>query len=456
MNVRFRARSAVSRACSCGWRTEHHLLVLTFHHLLGNGPSYWVFLEELCALYEAESRPRAEVGTADAARRFRPLARGGSRAHRGGGRAFLAGAIRGRRADARTARRPAAAVVAHAPGRGRRLTLPKELTAALAQGRRRRDAARFSWCCCRRSRCCCTGSAARTIVVGGRAVRRRGAFAAGRRAAVCQHDQRLAAAQPGGRGHDIRGVCSPRRRTSCSTANEHQNYFFGRLLKKLGLRARPEPVADVLGVLQLRERQIPARTRRWAARWNSLTEDVPYRSPRDTAMFELYLNVAEKDGELLLRMRLQQRSFRRRTRCVRWLGHYRTLLEGSCSDPEAAVWTLPLLDAGEEQRILRDWNATDVGYPLDDTLHGSDRRAGATHAGSRGADFRRRNADLPPTRPPREPTRQPPPQRNGVGPETLVGFVRGAFGGNGRRRCSAFSRPAALTCRSTRTIRRNG
>ena len=32
---------------------DHHLLVLTFHHLVGNGPSYWVFLEELTATYKA-------------------------------------------------------------------------------------------------------------------------------------------------------------------------------------------------------------------------------------------------------------------------------------------------------------------------------------------------------------------------------------------------------------------
>ena len=33
---------------------DRHLLVLTFHHLLGNGPSYWVFLEEFVALYDAD------------------------------------------------------------------------------------------------------------------------------------------------------------------------------------------------------------------------------------------------------------------------------------------------------------------------------------------------------------------------------------------------------------------
>ncbi len=35
---------------------ENHLLSVVFHHVLGNGPSHWIFMEELVTIYTAESR----------------------------------------------------------------------------------------------------------------------------------------------------------------------------------------------------------------------------------------------------------------------------------------------------------------------------------------------------------------------------------------------------------------
>ena len=70
-----------------------HLLLLTFHHLVGNGPSYAIFLEEFIAAYAALA------GGKDAQLRARPaIARFRGLAHRAGAepgrvRAVLAGAI---------------------------------------------------------------------------------------------------------------------------------------------------------------------------------------------------------------------------------------------------------------------------------------------------------------------------------------------------------------------------
>ena len=101
-----------------------------------------------------------------------------------------------------------------------------------------------------------------------------------------------------------------------------------------------------------------------------MTEDVPYRSPRDTAMFELYLNVAEQDGELLCECDHSSDLFDGAT-VRRWLGHYRTLLEAAVETPDAPVWTLPLMDPAERARVLTEWNATATVYPLEgSTLHG--------------------------------------------------------------------------------------
>ena len=40
---------------------QQHLLVLTFHHLQGNGPSYWLFLDELIALYREKAHGQKAV-----------------------------------------------------------------------------------------------------------------------------------------------------------------------------------------------------------------------------------------------------------------------------------------------------------------------------------------------------------------------------------------------------------
>ena len=106
-----------------------------------------------------------------------------------------------------------------------------------------------------------------------------------------------------------------------------------------------------------------------------LTEEAPYRNPHDTAMFELHMNVAEKDGALYCECDYNSDLYDAET-VVRWLGHYHTLLDGIVREPDAPVWSLPLLDAAEQQTILRDWNATDAPYPADGTLVGLIRRAG--------------------------------------------------------------------------------
>ena len=152
--------------------------------------------------------------------------------------------------------------------------------------------------------------------------------------------------------------------------NEHQNYFFGHLIKALGLPHDPSrpPVFSVFFNYESGKFQ-----REFAPGLTAelLTgEDVPYRSPHDTAMFELYLNVAEKDGELRCEIDHATDLYEGST-VARWLGHYRTLLEGIVADPEQSIWRLALLNGQERETILRDWNDTTVDYPLSTaTLHG--------------------------------------------------------------------------------------
>jgi hypothetical protein len=81
--------------------------------------------------------------------------------------------------------------------------------------------------------------------------------------------------------------------------SEHQDYFFGNLVRKLSLPRNParSPLFNIVFNLETGEfhRSFPKLEMELA------TKDAPYRSPRGTAMFDFYLNAAErKNGELLL------------------------------------------------------------------------------------------------------------------------------------------------------------
>jgi hypothetical protein len=53
----------------------------------------------------------------------------------------------------------------------------------------------------------------------------------------------------------------------------------------------------------------------------------------------------------------------------RMMAHYRVLLESAITRPELNILELPLLTGNERTQILVDWNDTAVGYPADVCLH---------------------------------------------------------------------------------------
>nr|WP_275900411.1 non-ribosomal peptide synthetase [Pyxidicoccus trucidator] len=53
----------------------------------------------------------------------------------------------------------------------------------------------------------------------------------------------------------------------------------------------------------------------------------------------------------------------------RLLGHLKAMLEGALSRPEQSVFTVPLLPAAEQQRLLVEWNDTGSTSPVDACIH---------------------------------------------------------------------------------------
>ena len=152
------------------------------------------------------------------------------------------------------------------------------------------------------------------------------------------------------------------------TANEHQNYFFGRLLKKLGVRPDPSrsPMFQVFFNYESGKFQ---RELNDGLAVELLTEDVPYRNPHDTAMFELHMNVAEKDGALYCECDYNTRPLRRRDRraLAGPLPHVARRDRARAGSPGLVA---AAARRAERRQILCDWNATALPYPADATLPG--------------------------------------------------------------------------------------
>ena len=133
-------------------------------------------------------------------------------------------------------------------------------------------------------------------------------------------------------------------------ASEHQDYFFGNLMHKLNL-ARNSSRSLFFNVTFNLERGEFKKT--WPDLEMALqTEDVPSGSPRGIAMFDLYTNASERiNGEIVVDCDHNTSVVGPET--VRlWLRRYQILIEGIVANPHQAIATLPLLTREELQELI--------------------------------------------------------------------------------------------------------
>ena len=125
-------------------------------------------------------------------------------------------------------------------------------------------------------------------------------------------------------------------------ASEHQDYFFGNLVGKLNLPRDPSrsPLFNVVFNLETGDFHRSCGALEMVLE----TRNVPYRGPRGSAMFDLYLNAAERaNGEILVQCDHNLALIEPDT-MRRWLGHYRALLRGIVARPDQSVADLPLTE----------------------------------------------------------------------------------------------------------------
>jgi amino acid adenylation domain-containing protein len=143
-------------------------------------------------------------------------------------------------------------------------------------------------------------------------------------------------------------------RAALLDAHEHRAYPLTRLIHRLGVRRDPSR-APLVGVLF----NVDAA---WAMRSFGKLESELLELPVETAQYELSLNV-EEGKELRLALEYRSDLFERTT-IRRWLAAFETLLSAAADNPEAAVSALSFLSASELHQILAEWNDTAVpGLP---------------------------------------------------------------------------------------------
>ncbi len=321
---------------------QRHLLTFFFHHVVGNGPSYWVFLDELAALYQSfvtktEPMLPPAVPFAEFVERRRKYE---TSADKNEAEQFWSEQMQGGV--------PVLDLPFDRP-------LPPELTyrgsreeivldADLAEALRRIGAAQrcslFMVLLAAYNVLLHRLAGQDDIVVGVPFDSPIRAESAGRALfANTTNMLPLRSRLPEGAAFpDYLGQM----KTLVLAASEHQDYFFGNLVGKLNLPRNParSPLFNVVFNLEtgdfLRscgEVEMKLETR-----------DVPYRGPRTAAMFDLYLNAAERaDGEVLVQCDFNTALIEAET-MQRWLGHYRALLQGIVRQPRQPVADLPLTE----------------------------------------------------------------------------------------------------------------
>jgi amino acid adenylation domain-containing protein len=89
---------------------------------------------------------------------------------------------------------------------------------------------------------------------------------------------------------------------------------------------------------------------------------VPVATENATAKFDLTLSFVEADGQLLGSFEYNTDLFDAAT-IARMAGHFTHLLEAVVADPASRIGDLPMLGEAERRQLLLDWNDTVTAYP---------------------------------------------------------------------------------------------
>lgn len=145
------------------------------------------------------------------------------------------------------------------------------------------------------------------------------------------------------------------------TGYEHQNYTYGRLVRKLALQRDPSR-------LPLTEIQFNLERLGGSVAFDRLQAEVD-SNPKSFVNFDIFLNIRESKDGLTLDCDYNTGLFNEET-IERWLQHYKVLLDGLAAHADRPVSMLPLLSASDIRQLSQGWNDTVVERAKGLTVHG--------------------------------------------------------------------------------------
>lgn len=149
-------------------------------------------------------------------------------------------------------------------------------------------------------------------------------------------------------------------RETCLDAYTHQDLPFEQLVEELCPQRDPRhtPIFQVAFTLQT-----PPPWLRGSSQWS--VQGLAMRN--DSSQFDLTLNMEDRGQELVGALEYNTDIFEDAT-IARMLRNFQCLFEGIVSDPDMRVGSLPLVSVEERQRLVHEWNQTEVAYPTDACL----------------------------------------------------------------------------------------
>ena len=196
-------------------------------------------------------------------------------------------------------------------------------------------------------------------------------------------------------------------------AYEHRHVPFETLVKQLQLKRDPSyaPLVQTMFVLQ-------NGTGEALSLPGLVVEEEPVSL--DVAKFDLTLEMTERETGLEGYLEYNTDLFDRTT-IERMIGHFEGLLQGVTEAPDREIQALPLLTEAERAQILEEWNDTAADYSRDTTIpelfvQQAERTADAVAVESNEGHLTYRELNERANRLARYL------QKQGVGPETLVGI----------------------------------
>ncbi|HEV7402757.1 MAG TPA: MupA/Atu3671 family FMN-dependent luciferase-like monooxygenase [Chthoniobacteraceae bacterium] len=357
------SRAPLMRGLIVKLAEDHHLLVLTFHHLVGNGPSYTAFIHEVIASYEALCQGRApQSSRAMQLRDFVAWEKSREPAARAAEAFWLAqfsGELPVLELPLDHPRPPRQTFA----GARATLTIGRELTAALRQTATKQRASLFMIVFSAYNLLLHRLSGQSDVVVAvpfeGEIRTLEGGHG------LYANTTHMLPLRSRIDGDPAFSTYLDGRKQLVLDASEQQDLFFGELLAKLNVKrdARLSPLFSAAFNFENGEfhQALPG------LEITASMEKYPHRTPGGMTMFELNLNVAENAGELVCQ--LDHAEMFDPATAQRWLGHFRVLLEAIAAAPETPVAALPLLDPAERALMLEQWNDTARDFAGDALLH---------------------------------------------------------------------------------------